>query len=209
MWQSDPPPRHQRRLLVTAERLLAATGGGLAGACRRWQEAHLGGLFVAVTGDGVPGQVGRLVRLGLAPQLVVFFEPRAVPGLSALARLLRDRSPRPRLPEQAATLAAVGATHVAGLDPEAVAICRDLADQVNARLRAAELVRPRPLGEPPQAPPAGEPAPIRAGAVPGQAAAAALLAEGARRVARECEQRLDLLEEAGLLGAADRGVPVP
>ncbi len=188
-----PPARHQRRILIAAT---ALTGGDTAAisveACLTLQERYIGGLFISIPetsrDEDAASLVGALLRLGLSPHLVTFFPS----GCVAQTPEWDDLVGRP-LPSSAVEIVAVGATDVAGYPASAVAGAADVARAVNHRLGRVEFAVPQPF-EAHDPWTRHSPDTDRRSTFPAERASA-LLAEGARKVRREYEQRLDVLEE--------------
>jgi hypothetical protein len=196
-----PLARHQSRFLVNYRELISGEGLSLAGeACIRLQTSHMGAVFISVPADpqtyGTLSPVQHLLLSGFSPHLVTVFRQGSV----ARPVIVAGRT----FAEGALEILAVGATEVSGYSPRAVTAVAELSRTVNRRLGRAELAVPRladlrAAGTGPSVAAGGpEGLGIPGGTEPRlitAAAAGALLAEGERKIMREYEQRLDILDE--------------
>jgi hypothetical protein len=208
LWTAEPPAAHQRRFLVHGP--AAATVPSLAEDCARWQQAHIGAVFVSV-GTGSSGRAGsELVEMFLAAgctgRLVSFYEPGLVEGLEELARLVeetwsrrgRGAGPRPQgdppyggspsaTSLEVAEILAVGATETIGFAGAATELAAATAALLNGMLGRRELASPKAL---PMVSTRNDLLPPIRNDTAGR-----LLREGTRVVSLECEQRIEVFQD--------------
>jgi hypothetical protein len=212
--EEEPPPSYERRFLIrVSDHMLTPS---LAQACRRWQQAYIGAVFVSVdaerTESGAAALVDSLLAAGCSETLTTFYMRDQVQHLPELAALVGELwlhtahdPPAPLSAQRALEVAevlALGATDSIGVPETVVRAARATAAAVNRRLTSSEL--PLPALKHPHslhtAPANGVvPSPSRRALdAPGHPSQAAdrLLSEGARAVALDCEQLIDLLFEA-------------